>query len=77
VIFTLNDVPAVWAPRAESSVAVTSKWSSAPYGTTAFDAEEAEPVPFAFVAVTVKVYEVPAVSPVTVHDVEVDVGAAD
>ena len=34
------------------------------YGVTAFDAEEAVPVPAALVAVTVKVYEVPGVRPV-------------
>jgi hypothetical protein len=37
-----------------------------PTGVTAFDAAEAEPVPAAVVADTVKVYEVPLVSPVTV-----------
>ena len=35
-------------------------------GVTAFDAAEAGPVPTALVAVTVKVYAVPLVSPVTV-----------
>ena len=38
-------------------------------GTTAVDAEEAAPVPFTFVAVTVNVYEAPFVRPVTVHEV--------
>jgi hypothetical protein len=38
-------------------------------GTTAAEADEAAPVPDAFVAVTVNVYEVPFVRPVTVHDV--------
>ena len=32
-----------------------------------FDCAEAEPVPAVFVAVTVNVYDVPLVSPVTVH----------
>ena len=38
-------------------------------GVTAADADEAEPVPLAFVAVTVNVYEVPFVNPATVHEV--------
>ncbi len=38
-------------------------------GTTAADALEAAPVPDTFVAVTLNVYEVPFVRPVTVHDV--------
>jgi hypothetical protein len=37
------------------------------YGVTLFDAADAEPVPAAFVAVTVKVYAVPLVRPDTVH----------
>jgi hypothetical protein len=36
-------------------------------GTTDAEATEAEPAPIAFRAVTVKVYEVPLVKPVTVH----------
>jgi hypothetical protein len=36
------------------------------YGVTALDALDAAPVPAAFVAVTVKVYDVPLVRPVTV-----------
>ena len=39
------------------------------YGVTADDADDAGPVPTLLVAVTVKVYDVPLVSPVTVHDV--------
>ncbi|CAB4950428.1 unannotated protein [freshwater metagenome] len=39
-------------------------------GTAALDATDAAPVPRAFVAVTVNVYEVPFVSPVTVHEVD-------
>ena len=35
-------------------------------GVTAADADDAVPVPIAFVAVTVNVYAVPSVSPVTV-----------
>ena len=38
-------------------------------GMTAADAEEAEPVPDTFVAVTENEYEVPLVRPETVHDV--------
>jgi len=38
-------------------------------GTTADDAVEAEPVPDTFVAITVNVYDVPLVRPVTVHEV--------
>ena len=37
----------------------------APTGVTLFEAAEAGPVPIAFVAVTVKVYAVPLVRPVT------------
>ena len=37
-------------------------------GVTAFDAADAVPVPALLVAVTVKVYDVPLVSPVTVVD---------
>ena len=37
-----------------------------PLGTTLFEAAEAGPMPFALVAVTVKVYEVPLVRPVIV-----------
>jgi hypothetical protein len=38
-------------------------------GVTAADADEAAPVPIAFVAVTVNVYAVPLLKPVTVADV--------
>ena len=37
------------------------------YGVTALDAADALPVPTPLVAVTVKVYEVPGVSPVTLQ----------
>ena len=37
-------------------------------GVTEFDGAEAGPVPTEFVAVTVKVYESPLLSPVTRHD---------
>ncbi len=40
-------------------------------GVTLFDADDAAPVPIAFVAVTVKVYAVPFVNPVTVQGVDV------
>ena len=36
------------------------------FGVTEVDAEDAVPVPLAFLAVTVKVYAVPFVSPITV-----------
>jgi len=39
-------------------------------GTTEAEASEAEPLPDAFVAVTVNEYEVPFVRPITVHEVE-------
>jgi hypothetical protein len=39
----------------------------APVGVTAFDALDETPVPTVLVAVTLKVYEVPFVSPVTVQ----------
>ena len=38
-------------------------------GTTADDADEAEPAPALFVAVTVNVYDVPFARPLTVHEV--------
>jgi len=41
-------------------------------GTTAAEAADAAPVPLAFVAVTVNVYDVPLVRPDTVHDVVAD-----
>ena len=37
------------------------------YGVTALEAEDAVPIPAAFVAVTVKVYDVPGVNPVTLQ----------
>ena len=43
-----------------------------PFGITAADAVDAAPVPAEFVAVTVNVYEVPFVSPETVHEVVAD-----
>ena len=46
-------------------------------GTTAPDAVDAEPVPAAFVAVTVNVYEVPFVRPVTVQLVVAVVQVSD
>ena len=46
------------------------------YGVAELDAVLADPTPDAFVAVTVKVYAVPFVSPVTVHDVAADVQVA-
>ena len=48
------------AARAEGATGVV-------IGVTAADAVEAAPVPAAFVAVTVNVYAVPFVRPVTVH----------
>ena len=44
-----------------------------PFGVTGADGLEGAEVPAAFVAVTVKVYAVPLVRPVTVHDVVDDV----
>ena len=44
-----------------------------PWTTTAFEGAEAGPVPDAFVAVTVKVYDTPGVSPVTVIGLAVPV----
>jgi hypothetical protein len=41
-----------------------------PTGVTEFDAADAGPTPTLFVAVTVNVYAVPFVRPVTVHDVD-------
>ena len=55
------------APVAETAVGAPGTVE----GTIEADAEEAEPVPDTFVAVTVNEYEVPLVRPETVHDVEV------
>jgi hypothetical protein len=49
-------------PLAETPVGVPGTWA----GVTVFDAAEAEPVPALLVALTVNVYAVPFVSPVTV-----------
>ena len=70
---TLNAVPAV-CDDATADVppdCVTENCVTAPNGVTDEDADDAAPVPFAFVAVTVNVYAVPAVRPETVHEVSV------
>jgi hypothetical protein len=53
----------------ESAVAGVPKSKMVSSGVTAADGEEAGPVPLALVAVTVKVYAVPSVKPVTSVDV--------
>ncbi len=77
VIFTLNEVPAVCVPTAASPVDVTAKRSSAPYAVMFNEALDCVPLPFALIGVTLKAYVVPAVRPVTVHEVEFEVGAED
>jgi len=72
-IRTLNAVPAVCG---DATAVVPPDWVTmncvtAPKGVTDDADVVALLVPFAFVAVTVNVYAVPAVSPVTVHEVEV------
>ena len=55
---------------------VTAAWITGPvvsWGTTAADGTEAAPVPATFVAVTVKVYVSPSVSPLTVMGLAVPV----
>jgi hypothetical protein len=54
---------------AVAATPVGAPGTDGPVGVTAFDDEDAGPVPLAFVAVTVKVYAVPFVRPVTVVDV--------
>jgi hypothetical protein len=54
------------APVAETAVGTPGTVE----GTTEADAEEAEPVPDTFVAVTVNEYDLPLVRPETVHEVE-------
>ena len=46
-------------------------------GITAADTTDAAPVPAAFTALTLNVYEVPLVSPVTVAEAEVEVPSAN
>ena len=50
-------------------VALTLVGGPQAHGTTAFDGADGKPVPVALVAVTVKVYETPGVSPLTSVDV--------
>ena len=66
------DAGAVNATVAWAFPAVAVPMTGAPGGPTGvalFDAADAGPVPAALLAVTVKVYAVPLVSPVTVMDV--------
>jgi hypothetical protein len=67
VKFTPSSTPEV---SPESTVAGVAKSKIASSGVTAPEAAEAGLVPFAFVAVTVNVYAVPFVRPVTVVDVD-------
>ena len=63
---------AVQETEAEVSPAVADTLVAAPggpEGVTLLEASEADPSPLALVATTVKVYAVPLVRPVTVHDV--------
>ena len=60
VAVNVGEVPKFWSPGLANEIV----WS--PFGVTEFEAAEAEPVPTPLVAVTVKVYEVPLLSPVTV-----------
>jgi hypothetical protein len=66
VKFTPSSTPEV---SPESTVAGVAKSKIASSGVTAPEAAEAGLVPFAFVAVTVNVYAVPFVRPVTAVDV--------
>jgi hypothetical protein len=52
------------------NVAVVNEYNAATAGVTEFDAEDAAPVPIAFVAVTVNVYAVPLLKPETVNGLE-------
>jgi hypothetical protein len=70
-------------PFAAGAVNVTAAWAfpavavpivgvpGTPAGVTLFDGADAGPVPAEFVAVTVKVYAVPLVSPVTGRGLDV------
>ena len=75
VILTLNAVPAVWVPSAAPPVVVTANCDRAPYAVMAVDASDCVPLPFALIGVTLNAYVVPAVRPVTVHDVDVELDA--
>ncbi len=55
------------AEESPAVAAVMTGWPGTVYGTTAFDCGLAALVPSAFVAVTVKVYDAPTVSPVSVR----------
>ena len=77
VIITLKEVPAVWLPSAEPLVVVTANLANSPYAVIVEDAEDCVPDPFALIAVTLNAYVLPAVRPVAVQVVEVDVGALD
>ena len=63
VMLTVRDDDVDGMVKVETEGAVVSGGSA---GITAFDAADAFPVPTLFVAVTVNVYEVPLVRPVTV-----------
>jgi len=62
-LYTVNGSPSLGKA---GSVQVFLTTSTACPGVTAFDAADGAPVPTEFVAVTVKVYDVPFVRPVTV-----------
>jgi len=75
VILTLNDVPAVCVPSAPPPVVVTANCDSAPYAVITDEASDCVPLPFALIGVTLNAYVVPAVRPVTVQEVDVEVDA--
>ena len=72
VIFTANDDPAVCAPIAPPPTASTVNDANGPYAVTADDASELAPDRVEFDAVTLNSTVEPAVTPVTVHEVDVE-----
>lgn len=75
VILTANDDPAVCAPIAPPPAASTVNDANGPYAVTADDASESALDNVEFDAVTLNATVEPAVTPVTVHDVDVEVEA--
>lgn len=72
VIFTANDDPAVCDPIAPPPAASTVNDASGPYAVTADDASELAPDRVEFDAATLNSTVEPAVTPVTVHEVDVE-----
>jgi len=72
VIFTANDDPAVCDPIAPPPAASTVNDANGPYAVTADDASELAPDRVEFDAATLNSTVEPAVTPVIVHEVDVE-----